>query len=128
MDTWHGEEHATLAEPCMSTAVEPRKPSAVETSIERSLADTCRKIRLFDTGAGLLLLGAVVCAYLLAFALFDLNVGGADAGVALTVRWLGYLAFLGGAGALAVQVLRRLMHRVNPYYAARRLEDTVPEA
>src|SRR5437870_3659584 len=112
----------------MSTAVEPRKPSAVETSIERSLADTCRRIRLFDAGASLLLLGAVTCAYLLAFALFDLTVGGANSGAALVARWMACLAFLGVAGALTVQVLRRLVRPVNPYYAARRLEDTVPEA
>jgi hypothetical protein len=112
----------------MATAVEDRKGSAVESSIDRHLAETCRRIRLFDLGANLLLLGSAFCAYALAFAIFDLATGGSDAGWTLAVRWLAYILFVALAAVLGVQVLRRLTWRVNPYYAARRLEETVPEA
>ena len=112
----------------MATGVDSRKPSAVESSIERQLADTCQRIRRFDVGASLLLLGAAVWGYALLFAGFDLAVQGADAGWPLAVRWLGYLAFLGVGGVLAWQVVRRLTGHINPYYAARRLEETVPDA
>lgn len=112
----------------MATGLESRKASAVETQIERQITDTCKRIRLFDAGASLLLLGSVVLAYAIAFAIFDLATQGVDAGWVVAVRWSAFAVFVGLGGALAIQVLRRLTRRVNPYYAARRLEETVPDA
>ncbi len=112
----------------MATAVERRNTASVESAIERQLGETCRRIRLFDTGASLLLLGSLVGGYALVFAGFDLTLQGADAGWPFIVRWIAYVGFLALAGVMAVQVLRRLTRHVNPYYAARRLEETVPAA
>lgn len=112
----------------MASGVESRDRSSAEAKIERQLADTCRRIRLFDAGANLLLLGSLVWAYAILFAIFDLTVDGADAGWPLVLRWIGYSVFLALAAVLAVQIAHRLMQHVNPYYAARRLEETVPEA
>jgi hypothetical protein len=112
----------------MATGVESRKTASAESSIERHLADTCRRIRLFDTGASLLLFGSLLWAHAIVFAVFDLSVDGADSGWPFAVRWIGYAIFLALAALLALQVVWRLVRPINPYYAARRLEETVPEA
>jgi hypothetical protein len=112
----------------MATGLESRKASSVESAIERRLADTCRRIRLFDTAASLLLVGSLIGGYALLFAVFDLSVQGADTGWTLVIRWIAYSTFMVLFGVLVAHVLRRLARRVNPYYAARRLEETVPEA
>jgi hypothetical protein len=112
----------------MPTLAEGHRTSTVESSIERQLADTCRSIRLIDAGAYLLALGSLFVGYALAFSLFDLATDGVTAGWPVAVRWLAFLAFVGVVGILAVRAGLRLTRRVNPYYAAQRLEETVPDA
>jgi collagen type III alpha len=112
----------------MATGLESRKGSNAEALIDRQIAETCRRIRRFDAGASSLLLGSVLLAYALAFAILDLVTQGSDAGWIVATRWSAYVVFLGLAGALALRVLQRVARRVNPYYAARRLEETVPNA
>jgi collagen type III alpha len=112
----------------MATGLESRKGSNVEALIDRQIADTCRRIRLFDAGASLLLLGSSLFAYALTFAIFDLATQGSHAAWIAAVRWTAYLIFLGLAALLGIQLLQRVARRVNPYYAARRLEETVPDA
>ena len=90
----------------MATGLESRKGSNVELLIDRQIADTCRRIRLFDAGASLLLLGSLLFAYALAFAIFDLATQGSNGGWVVAARWSAYVVFLGLAVVLAVQVLR----------------------
>jgi hypothetical protein len=111
----------------MPTLAEGRSVSTVEASIERQFADTCRRIRLIDVGTYLLAIAALLCAYAIAFSLFDLATDGAG-GWPAAVRWIGFFAFVGLAGVLGWRAVLRLTRRVNPYFAAQRLEETVPDA
>src|SRR5436309_3560536 len=111
----------------MATDLHPVKPASAskyETFAEEQLARAQQRIRLLDLSAALLGLLAVTLGYGLLMALGD--------------RWLGLpalarqaafgLYLLGAAAYLAVTVVLPLSRRVNPYYAARRLEATLPGA
>src|SRR5947208_15404134 len=104
----------------MATDLDSKKAAPLETFVERELAETCRRIRRFDAGSSLLLLGGVVCFYAFAAALFDLATDGTGAGCPTAARSVHYLLFLPLPGSLLVQPLRRWFRRITPSYAARR--------
>jgi hypothetical protein len=92
--------------------------------VEEHLARARRRIRVLDVSSALLLFTGATLLYTLAVGLldrkFDFHPG---------VR---QVAFLGYAAAslvfLLVGVLRPLLRRINPYFAARAVEEVVPEA
>src|SRR5207244_3931177 len=85
-------------------------------------------LRAVDVGAAALILLVGTLGYAVAMAIFDLLVRGSDAAWLTGVR-LGafglYLLFLGGSIYL---LTARLLRRINPYYCARQLEETLPDA
>src|SRR5829696_261471 len=91
----------------MAAKLERKRAPSNEDDLEvqQSIADTCRKIRLFDLSTALLLLGAVVCFYALAAALFDLLTEGSEAVWVVVVRWAGFALFLVAAGFLFVRAM-----------------------
>ena len=113
----------------MSSGVETRPTNSPKFAaiIDESLGQVQRKIRLADLSRGLLALTALTFGYLLVAAGFDLATGGSS--VLVTAIRLG----LFGVFAIAFVVLGgwtlvRYLTRVNPYFAARRLEETIPDA
>ncbi|HMC63838.1 MAG TPA: hypothetical protein VKI65_02760, partial [Gemmataceae bacterium] len=111
----------------MATAVEPGKQAGApkyEAFVEKQLTRARARIRLLDMTAAALGLLVAVLAYALGMALldswFDLSLGMRQAAVVAFI--VGVLVYLG------VALIRPLSRQVNPYYAARQVEQTLPEA
>ncbi len=111
----------------MATELERPKKNA-DAAVQRALAELCQRMHRFDTLASLLLLGVVVAAYALTMGLLDLALRGADATLASTVRWVGFGLFLVAVAFVGGQIFLNWRRSVNPYYAARKLEETLPDA
>src|SRR5438128_866014 len=106
----------------MSTEVREKPAGKHDSFIETQLARAESRIRLVDLSAALLGFLAGTLAYAVAMILLDRLFALSDA-----TRQVGLLIYLVGAVAyLGVMVVRPLMWRVNPYYAARQLEQTLP--
>src|SRR5262245_5875584 len=103
-------------------------PPKHEFYVETELAKVRNRIRALDIGHSLLLIGVIVFAYLLAMGLFDLLVKGADTPLINGFRLTAFGLFLAALGFVGVQLGLRLYRRINPYYAAKQLEDTLPDA
>jgi collagen type III alpha len=99
-----------------------------ETAVDDSIAQVSRKIRFGDLSQGVLALACLVFGYALCVAVLDLSLGGSDSWGALTIRMAAFAAFLLAAGVLAVRIVARYLTAVNPLYAARQLEETIPES
>jgi hypothetical protein len=102
----------------------PAAPGKNDAFIEAQLDRARKRIRLIDLGAGLLGFIAGTLAFAVVMILLDrrfvLSAGS---------RQFALVLYLGGAAAyLAFAVLRPLRWRVNPYYAARQLEQTLPNS
>jgi collagen type III alpha len=113
----------------MSSGVEirPTKSPKFVAVIDESLGQVQRRIRLADLSRGLLALTALTFGYLLVAIGFDLASGGASilaTAVRLGLFGVFAIAFL----LLGGWTLWRYLTRVNPYFAARRLEETIPDA
>jgi hypothetical protein len=111
----------------MATDLGQAKASATakhETFVEQQLAKTQGRIRALDTTAAILVFLIGTFVYALGMSLLDRAL--------LLPSWVRVLAFvLYGVGALVFLGLalgRPLLRRVNPYYAARQLEQTLPGA
>jgi hypothetical protein len=106
----------------MATEVKQKPPGKHDAFIEAQLARAESRVRLIDLGSALLGFLAGTLAFGVVMILLDRRFalsGGA--------RQLAFFAYLAGAGTyLALTVVRPLRWRVNPYYAARRLEETLP--
>ncbi len=88
------------------------------------LARTERRIRTFDLAAAGLGFAAATCAYAALMLAADRLLAGSEG-----VRQILFLGYLAGAAAyLAVFVVRPLTRRINPHFAARQVEQTVPGA
>jgi collagen type III alpha len=113
----------------MSSGVETRPTKAPKFAavIDESLGQVQRKIRLADLTRGLLALTALTFAYLLIAAGFDLATGGASI-LVTAIRFGLFGVFAVAFVVLAGWTLLRYLTRVNPYFAARRLEETIPDA
>jgi collagen type III alpha len=83
-----------------------------------------KRIRMFDLTAGLFGFAALSLAYIVGMLLFDSKFL-----LSQHVRQLSLYVFLAGAAVyLYFAVLRPLRLRVNPYYAARQIEQRLPHA
>jgi hypothetical protein len=83
-----------------------------------------KRIRWLDTAAALLGFAAIFCAFLAAAAYIDRSWS-----MPAWVRQLALAGFVVGAGAYLYRTLARpLWYNVNPYYAAQRVERTMPGA
>jgi collagen type III alpha len=99
-----------------------------ETEVDDNIAQVSQKIRLADLGRGALALACLLLGYALVAALLDLSMGGSDATGPLAVRLVAFAGLLFGLAVIGTRVLQRYLTSVNPYYAARRLEETIPGA
>lgn len=109
----------------MANNVETPRYAAV---VDENIDQVSRKIRLGDLGQGALALAALVFGYALLVAVLDLSLGGSDAPGPLTARLIAFGAFLVALGWLGFRVVSRLLTPVNPYFAARQLEETIPDS
>jgi hypothetical protein len=112
----------------MSTKMESPKANAlahkVDSYIESQLAKTSRRIRWQDTVNLLLTFGILLAGYAVVMMGLDQAFH-----FATTVRLAGLIVFaVLVLGFLAGFLLPFLRKRVNPYYAAQQIEQTIPEA
>lgn len=97
-------------------------------TIDENIEHVRRKIRLADLGRGLLAAGCLLLGYALVVAVFDLSLGGSDAWGPLGIRLAAFAVFVAALLVLLTRVASRFLAGVNPYYAARRLEETIPDS
>ena len=108
----------------MATVQEPRAGSRIDSFVEAELVRARRRIRAQDVGIAALGLVAGTLAYALIMVLLDRWLELSD-----TVRQLALFGYLAAAIAYAATILVRPFRReVNPYFAARRVEEAVPGA
>src|SRR5947209_6612493 len=113
---------ATDLHPVRGNSPKPAPTAKYETFIETQLARARWRIRALDLGAAGLGFISLTLVYGMAMALCDRWLD-----LSPLARQLLFVAYLlGGIVYLAVFVVRPLLQRVNPYYAARRLEATLP--
>jgi len=99
-----------------------------ELFVEHQLERVRKRIHVLDLGRLGLLLGAIVLAHALVMSLIDLS-GGPHA-----AKWVAVLRYgiwgvsLAGFLFLGCALLLRLSARINPYFAARQIEETIPDA
>ena len=105
------------------------KPSVpkYEAFIDNQLAKVRTRIRALDAGRSLMMLVVITLAYFLAMAAFDLAVGGADGNLVLGIRLAAFAIYVLLATGFLVQLVLHLYRRINPYYAARQLEETIDD-
>jgi hypothetical protein len=115
---------ATDLHPVRGKSPKPPATAKYESFIETQLARARWRIRGLDLAAAGLGFISLTLIYGLAMALCDrwLDLS------ALARQLLFAIFVLGGSIYLALLVVRPLFQRVNPCYAARRLEDTLPGA
>jgi collagen type III alpha len=110
----------------MATVRSP-KPTAsakYDAFVEEQLAKAQRRVRLLDVSSALLLFAAATLVYALAVGLIDRKLDFTP-----FTRQVAFTAYAVAAAVfLAVGVVRPLLRRVNPYYAARAVEGVVPGA
>src|SRR5437764_873912 len=108
----------------MATVQEPRAGSRIDSFVEAEIARARRRIQAQDVGIAALGLIAGGLAYALGMVLLDRALDFSD-----TTRQLSLFAFLAAAVAYTAIILARPLRReVNPYFAARRVEQAVPGA
>lgn len=99
-----------------------------EAFVDSQLARVRSRLRALEVGRSLLAIGVVTLGYFLALSLFDLATGGAADGLLIAVRIAAFAAYLLFVAGLLVQLGVRLYRRINPFYAAKQLEDTIADA
>jgi hypothetical protein len=101
----------------------PAPASKYENFVEQQLDKAKGRIRALDAGGYLLLLAVVTLTYFLVMA-------GIDAALELpsAVRVVSFGLYALAALYLIVKVAMCFVSHVNPYYAARQLEQTLPQA
>jgi hypothetical protein len=106
----------------MATQVKEKSPGKHASFVEAQLARAESRIRLIDLSAGLLAFLAGTLAYAVGMIVLDrlFLLSGGTRQVALLVYLAATVAYF------ALVVVRPLWWRVNPYYAARQLEQTLP--
>src|SRR5688572_6678791 len=114
----------------MPTEVKSRKVAAKseDAELQRQFAEVCARLRRIDVTAALLILLLAVASYALAIGLFDLFAGASRAGWVSVVRWSGYAGFVLLTSILLLRTLRCAFRRINPYFVATKLEQTLPDA
>ncbi len=111
----------------MATVQDQVRPGASlkpEAFVEAQLARARRRIRLFDTATALLGLAVLTLIYGLGMVLLDRSLD-----LSPLTRQLAFGGYvLLALGYLGFALIRPLCRKVNPYYAALRVEETLPEA
>ncbi|CAN5315641.1 hypothetical protein BH11PLA2_BH11PLA2_00050 [soil metagenome] len=109
----------------MATLTAPPATTAKQTGeVQDHLNQAAGKIRVHDLTVGALLFGLCILAYLAVMVTLDkwLDLDG-------TVRKLAWCGFVGMLGYIGYRFLvRPLRASINPLYAAKRIEETVPDA
>ena len=105
-------------------APKPPNPAKVEEYVEKQLNAARRRVRLLDYFMAGLSLAVVSLAFLVAVLLVDRYVE-TPRGTGWAVL-AGYLAL--AAGFLYLTLFRPTRRQINPYFAARQVEQTVPNA
>ncbi len=113
----------------MATDLKTRKASLKSDDVlRRKFAEVCARIQRVDLVAHLLVLLLTTVIYALLVAVFDWFVGTSTAAFVDTTRWIAYVAFLLLFFLLAAKSVHCFFRRVNPYYVAHQLEETLPDA
>ncbi|HLW67220.1 MAG TPA: hypothetical protein VKS79_18040 [Gemmataceae bacterium] len=109
----------------MATVQEPVKASGRhDRFVEQQLTQATRRVLLLDLTSSFLML-------LIGTTIFGLAIMFLDRAVNLPqiVRQIAFLGFLAAAGAFVwFRLLRPFRQPINPYYAARQVEQTIPDA
>jgi hypothetical protein len=115
---------ATDLRPITASTSRSAPAGKYEAYAEKQLARTRHRIRALDVGAGALGLVVVTLTYGLVMVVCDraLELSSLARQVAFGLYVAGALAYLG------LMLIWPLFRRINPYYAARRLEKTIPQA
>lgn len=112
----------------MATEIPAPPAGKHDAFVARRLDQVRGKIRALDVGRSLLGLGLVIVGYALLMAGCDLVLKDAAPGLLDLLHGIGFVAFVGLSGTFLIQALVRWRRRINPFYAARRLEELVPDA
>src|SRR5215469_3114699 len=105
----------------MATVRQQQPPASAkyDAFVETHLDRARRRIRLLDVSSALLLFLAATLAYTLAVGLLDHKLE-----LSASARQLAFLGYaVASVAFLAVGVVWPLCRRINPYYAARAVED-----
>src|SRR5262245_48266325 len=107
-----------------SSPVRPSPAARSEAFVARQLHQARQRIRLLDAIASLLGFAILTMVYGLAMILADRSLE-----LTATVRQLAFGAYLAVAVVyLGFTLVRPLCRRLNPYYAALQVEQTLPDA
>jgi hypothetical protein len=113
----------------MATDLQTRQTSSKsEAYLHRRFAELCTRIQRVDLLTHLLALALTILGYAFFIGLFDWFAGNSTATSVLATRWISFSAFLGLFGFLLVRTVRCWFRRVNPYYVAHQIEQTLPDA
>lgn len=113
----------------MATDLEsPQVEAKFEVFVDNELARVRRRIRTIDTVRSLLSFLIVTLAYFLGMAAFDVVAKGADSFVVFALRITAFGLYLLAALYFVFELVMSCYRRINPYYAAKQLEETVPDA
>lgn len=114
----------------MATEQRSRKSASgkIDAFVTQQLRQVQSRLHWIDVGQALLALTLTVLAYAFGMALFDLAVDGSAGGWITTFRLTAFGLFVLSALASFAILLVRLNRRINPYYAARQLEQSIPDA
>ncbi len=96
--------------------------------LQRKFHELSARIRRVDRITHVLTLLVIVLGYALVRGWFDWFAGNSQAAWVSLSRWLGFAIFLAVFGVFAVRAVHGWFRRVNPYYVAHLLEDTVSDA
>src|SRR5262249_52884989 len=94
----------------------------------RKFTELCGRIKRVDLLTHLLALALLIFTYALFIGCFDWTVGSSTAAAVQATRWIAFAGFLALFGIIGTVTVRCGLRPVNPYYVARRLEQSVPGA
>src|SRR5579862_4257804 len=97
-----------------------------EAFVDKQLAQVRTRIRARDAGRSMLLLAIVSAAYFLLMAGLDLAFKDADDSLLVGLRLGAFATYVLAMIVLTGQLGMRLYRRINPFYAAKQLEETIP--
>ena len=110
----------------MATVLDPPSEarSKIESQLDAELCRTANTIRTYDFLTGIALLAIVIFGYGLSIMLLDRSFE-----LPAIIRQLGFLGFLAAVAFVAYRwIIRPWQRAVNPRFAARLVESTIPDA
>lgn len=106
----------------------PASSAKFEAFVDQQLARVKQRLRAIDLGAAGLLLLAITLGYAAVMAVFDLAVRGNNDSWVGAVRLIAFGVYLLAMAAGGYVLASRFLRRINPYYCANQLEQTLPDA